>query len=814
MVEIRVTDFLSTCHLGQMKKLITNTEQLSHTLRQAVEDAWQSNDLPARPETISAQAKVVQAALAALGNEAFQLISSEKIEASKDQLAAFVIHYRWAGQAKAFLILWRDVIFEMQKALILKADGVVSEQSLNKLDVESKHALSTAAQELMVNFELELAAAKTHRWGPGKLIAQWQLQKNPWPVYEKQLAEVMKQCDDLVKNYQILAAAAGTFDKIRQHVTAFLDARQEEIKKTESLDAKVSAIIEEYREQPGKIAAAIEDLEEQIEMKQHLNQFSAAVEASCELLPAKAQACIGISGGMLEVSDVLVKKRTRQWLEAEIIPVLYEVWELTESAVNGMKMALINIRNRASLMAGESKEVKTANLPLIDLNQPLRFFTVNLKKTQEELRLNTRLATSRLEEFFRLSDIFHRGGDFLPVTLQSTIQQFSLDQNKLTKLAKNWFVERTQFFRNLQRSVKREEALSLSEKVARYINARAGDASNAHYANIFITKGYIGESFAVGRTGELAHFGKLVENWQAGFRGAVCTTGKRFAGKSLFGELVANRFFPGKTIRLSPNEDVRVQGRKMEASFDLEKCLEFVKKYSLNTHPLVWIDDLEFWSDPEIPLAQNVRMLVKFMDDHADDIFFMVSMSNWLKAHLDTFLDFDKAFQAKINLDRMRPDEIRKAILIRHGATHKKLVNENMETLTPQAFNKITAALHRVTEGNIGEALSRWSCSTWMLDDEHVVNRFSPKYSLPDFLNTELAMVLSSVMLQKRANEYRLRKLFGPVFSERYVNAVQRLVNTGILNRQPDSWLEVNELVANEVGRLLESKGNLKDNER
>jgi hypothetical protein len=322
--------------------------------------------------------------------------------------------------------------------------------------------------------------------------------------------------------------------------------------------------------------------------------------------------------------------------------------------------------------------------------------------------LNSELAKKRLAESFRLSGIYQQGSEFLPVALQTTIQQFSLDQNKWAKLLKNWFVKRTQFFRNLRHTVHQEETLSISEKAARYIKARAGDGANYQYANIFITKDYIGESFAVGRTKELNHFGTLVVNWRSGFRGAVCITGKRFSGKSLFGEVAANRYFHGKTIRLSPNEAVRVQGRKLDATHDVEACLAFVKKYSLNTHPLVWIDDLEHWSDPEIPLARNVRMLIKFMDDHADDIFFMVSMSNWLKAHLDTFLDFEKAFQAKINLDRMELADIRQAILIRHGATHKKLVNENGETLTPQEFNKITTAIYRETEGNIGEALSRW----------------------------------------------------------------------------------------------------------
>ncbi len=380
LVKIEVTDSVVACLLGQMKNHTTITEQLSQSLRQSVEETWPSENLPALPQAISSQIKIVQSALAGLGNAAFQLNSSEKSESGEDLLAAFVIHYQWAGQAKTYLILWRDVIFEIQKALILEADGVVPHQSVKKLVSESKQVLSGATEELLVILDRELAAAKTNRSGPEKMITRWRLQKNPWPIYEKQMEELVKQCDEIAGNYETFAAAAAAFEQIRHHTLAFLDACQDEIKKTESLDAKSADLIEEYQAEPGKLAAAIEDLEEQLELRQHLNLFSAELEASCVELPAKIQAFIGVSGGMLQVGEVLIKKRTQQWLDAEIIPVLYEIWELTESAVNGMKMALINIRNRAYLMAAESKETKNANLPLIDLKQPLHFFTASLEK--------------------------------------------------------------------------------------------------------------------------------------------------------------------------------------------------------------------------------------------------------------------------------------------------------------------------------------------------------------------------------------------------------------------------------------------------
>jgi hypothetical protein len=300
--------------------------------------------------------------------------------------------------------------------------------------------------------------------------------------------------------------------------------------------------------------------------------------------------------------------------------------------------------------------------------------------------------------------------------------------------------------------------------------------------------------------------GNIVRQWNNGFRGSVALTGQRFSGKTLFGEMLATRFFPENTIRLMPRETVHVHGRKLTAAYDLREALEFVRKYTLNVRPLIWLDDLELWWDTSIPLYQNIRALTKFIDSYAHNIFFVVSMSNSLKAHLQLFTGIDHIFQAELSMDYMTASEVRQAILIRHGATHQKLVDNAGQELTPEQFNKITQQIHRSARGNIGDALMRWAGTTHRLDEDQVFNSFAARYSLPDFLDADSAMLLASVMIQKRTNEYRLRKLFGPAFSEKYRGALQRLINVGILRRQLDGWLEINELAASDVGYLLERK--------
>jgi hypothetical protein len=258
-------------------------------------------------------------------------------------------------------------------------------------------------------------------------------------------------------------------------------------------------------------------------------------------------------------------------------------------------------------------------------------------------------------------------------------------------------------------------------------------------------------------------------------------------------------------IRLSPKTIVHCNGRKHQTTFDLGAALDFVKRYNYKSLRLmIWIDDLETWADADNLITENVRKLKKFIDNYSNQIFVMVSISNWAKAHLNSVYDIDRMFQANFNLDRMNIEEIQRAILIRHGATHRTLVDNNLEEVKRKQLIKMVQKVSRAGEGNIGEVLNLWALSIQLLDEEQVQFSFPQTYAMPDFINPDIGIVLSTIMMEKRTNEYRLRKQFGKAFEEKYKSIVQRLISVGLLVRYIDNYLEVNEIVVNEVGRLLE----------
>lgn len=794
-----------------MENIDTPTPQLEDLISAAIGRAWEATGLAKEME---AETSRLFGAFTEIGDQAYERLQKKDKDplSEAEELSLFQITFEWADRAKAYLLLWRDVMFQLQRAQIMNLDGGVGAEAIDKLKDKSRQTLTQAAADLSEQLR-RARRIPEERWNTLKKRkrGQWRLQNNPWPVYREQMKKLPGQCSDLLTSNRQLREASDVFSSIRGQIGEMESACRKEIDKTAAVVNRTIAMIEsEIAEDPtrslGKIAALLEDIEAEHPLPHHLHTFVSKLEKQMDALPGNLRIAVSIKDSLLEVKELNLRRRVKQWLESEVIPLIYEAWEVAESTYNGMKMALVNIRNRALLLSAGSREGKAPDYDPADLSQPL----VALKGTEKEAIASldelAGLIEGRMAASFRLSLIYDTTQYFLPVPLQSTINQLQLDQNKILVRVRRWINRRRVAIKRFRRSVEQEEALSISEKVVRYIDNWQGEPDNSHYTSIFLTRGYIGESFSVGRQQEIGHVGNIVRQWKNGFRGSIAITGQRFAGKTLFGEMVANRFFPDNTIRLIPGETVQVQGRKMKATYDLREALEFIRKYTLNVRPLIWLDDLELWWDTSIPLYKNIRALTKFIDNYAHNIFFMVSMSNSLKVHMQLFTAADHTFQASLNMDYMTASEVRQAILIRHGATHQKLVDQSGQELTPAQFNKITQQVYRSARGNIGDALMRWSGTTQRLDEDHVVNKFAARYSLPDFLETDSAMLLASVMLQKRTNEYRLRKLFGPAFSDKYRSALQRLINVSILQRQLDGWLEINELTASDVGYLLERK--------
>ncbi len=742
-----------------------------------------------------------------IGNAAHaeaQIFESKK-NTSLESTVSFLLTFKWAETAKSFLLLWRNILFEQEKAQIMLRTSRTDDESVRELRSRSEEMLLNALNELKLVVEEEYNLAQLGDKQREKILEPLFAQTNPWPTYQAQIKEIEGQGVILQDRYKSLFFVVNEFDKIQSLVRKTVIDCQSEISESEmSLDEIISYVNENTDENPGKIVTHLEVIEKNILTHDHASDFTAILAKKTQKLPIDSKIPVAIYGSTIEIKDINFRKETRQWLDSEILPLLYEVWEVTEGIRTGLKMSLLNIRNRALLLDNEKKEVGESKITTEDLCRPLQLFKETSQDKKKICADLYSLIDSRLKAQFNVALIYNTNGEFLEIPLQSTINNLVFSQNEFFARIKNWWIKQINRVRLLRSSVKREDALSISEKVVRYLENRTPDSENNQYSGIFLTKGYIGESFRVGREEEVKRMKQLIEHWKMGYRGAVLLTGQRFSGKTLFGDLTSNLFFENNTIRLHPDSEIEVLGRRFTTKRKLVTALDFIKKYTLQSQSLIWLDNLELWTSADTTLSENVRTLKQFIDDYSGRIFIVVSMSNALKAHLDKTHDLDRFFQAEINLDRMPKEDISRAIAIRHGATHKKLINAEHEEITPQLFTRLTDIIYRNSEGNIGEALSNWSNSLEKVSEKEVRLHGNPNYELPDFINSDSAVLLSAIFLQKRTNEYDLVRLFGPSFGKKYRNILQRLLSLGLLKRHLDGRLEITETAVNDIGRLLE----------
>ena len=128
------------------------------------------------------------------------------------------------------------------------------------------------------------------------------------------------------------------------------------------------------------VGPRLEDLEEEVKLPNHLKTFSASLKEKVDDLAAKMRVPIDTNSGMVQFKEANFKKNAQSWLDSEVVPVLYEIWEITESAEQSMKMSLVNIRNRAILLSNEKKEGKEKPIEKEYYGQPLEAL---IKKVDE-----------------------------------------------------------------------------------------------------------------------------------------------------------------------------------------------------------------------------------------------------------------------------------------------------------------------------------------------------------------------------------------------------------------------------------------------
>jgi hypothetical protein len=771
------------------------------SILQAIGESWLEDFEAVRsePTSFKVKTKEVLDKVIEIGEEIYGALSYEGKPVDDDH--AYYFHFRFVGRLKDIFLLYRDLFFQHLRGKLLMQEGGMSQMQLEAHWGLLKGSLTEALTDLNTSVTRELKALS----GPSmqKQIRYWSLQNNPWPIYLDQLKEIVEQGGSLITNAKEAMEYSTKFQMIDKLVEDTLDMC---LTSVSVLHEQSGALLEDIDLDDTSVSTTVvrrlkheEDVLIEVDF---LNEFSQQLEMLTTSLPKKWEAIVGSDKGLLLKYEVELKNRVGQWLEGEIMPILLDVFEHVSRAQNTLRMAYSNMRNRGLLIPPNSQDKTETN----NFFQPLQRSRDRLVSLINKIEKRSVNINDKLSKDFHLSKLFTLNEPFLPITMQTTIRQFGQGGNKL--FAKIIAIASTGqlALQRILSKVEQEESLGNPEKISRFIERRKPHPANEQYNPIFLTKGFLGSSFASGRSIETKQFQDIFRQWEIGYRGAILLTGRRLCGKTFFGEWMANLHFSSdQVIKLEAGQDLQYHGRKLSATHNLEEVFDFVKKYTLHHRPLIWVDDLELWQDASHTLYENTIALRKFIDHFANRCFLLVAVNNWAHTNLQTLLDIDAAFQATIHLNKMSRRDLSRAILIRHGATHKKLIDDDGSKLSAGEFKSLIGKIDTAAYGNIGEALRWWLSSIRPVDENTIAPHFSDIYNLPRNFDPEVSLVLSRILLQKRTDEYQLRKYFGRAFSERYSDLIRRLINMGLLVRLNSGHLEVQETLVNALGgRLLD----------
>jgi hypothetical protein len=494
---------------------------LETALPEHIEDVWEHAHSPEFHRVLAQKTEALAQQIIEIGEESYHYLQ-ETATSEQETFEHFTINYQWSEQAKLFLLLWRDVCFEHSRARLLSQCGAVGQEQLDQLFEASKKALQKASEEL---FELgaELRQSRVGRSQQERQLAAWRLQKNPWPVYKEQLEEVGRQGLELRSLFLDLEKTLDHFQHIEKKIGQSIAHYEKDLEGIlERVEKAIRYISEQTLEaedpRPGRVAPFLEDMEKRLHDMKRSQDFTNQLDEEAQRLSGKQRVPVSVQLGYIQFKEVDFKKTVLQYLESEVLPSLYEIWEIAGRIQGEEKNVLLNIRNRALLLSNEIKEGRNPDSEQLDLTPPLRSFSEKTKKVQQEIQQLKDLIANRMQKEYRFSILFHPTRPFLPIPLQYSLNNFMIDQDVVLGRTRQWLSGKLELFQQLRKRVEIEDTLSFSEKTVRYIQNRQVFPDNSHYTSIFMTKGYVGESFWVGRTVQMQH----AEIWfRIGIRASV-----------------------------------------------------------------------------------------------------------------------------------------------------------------------------------------------------------------------------------------------------------------------------------------------------
>lgn len=706
----------------------------------------------------------------------------------------YLINYCASEIFKNLLILHRDIYLELAKVSIL-----LEENQINNISVE-RHFLTTI--ELLIKaineFISTIYSEKDTISKDKKVARKLTLYKNPWELYKSQFQILIQQIKQIETTKNRLFTIIETFSKLKEF--------------TYEIDKSYIVLVNKITENTAYLLNKTNDTKNSSELLPFIDDqliknknqeisslsFSEIVNKHIDQL-SKFEVIMGSHGGLITTKFVDFKKQTQKWFDYEILPKLMDLIGLKTNLTQKYSNILINLKNSIQL---SKKETSAANFE--NIIHALNNLQEDIKHIKSKEKLITDAIYNKVNNQLLISNLL-RGKEFLEVPLNSSL---TAGGSTLLKKIKGSIVKSGLRVRKKYKKSINYESLSNLELSTQCIVHRQFTDENNSYDSLFLNKNFLGDLFLVSRKKQESKIEQTINEWHNGFNKSVLVIGERLSGRSTFLDYTSKKYFGKDVVILTPNSNAIIDGRKFKTTTDLEEALFYVKHNNIkSTKPAILIDDLELWRDQNTSLLFNVRALINFIETEADKTFVIVSTTTMMSHNLNNRVNFTNAFSNTIDVSEADKNEITEAILLRHGAAHKDLINEKLELISTHQLKPMAYKTCKQNLDNFGNTLQAWTYNTFVQGNDKVLFKDSYNEFL-DFFTPQEVIILKQTLFYKTISEFGLKRVTTLSFESDFKTAIRRLINVKVLERDVQGNLHINTIVVNDVARIINTKIN------
>lgn len=724
---------------------------------------------------------------------------TELNEKLPDHLAAsYLFHFSYPDRFKSILFLIRDSLLQLSIAELRHLEDFISEEEETSHREEVRLLLVQECQKMEGFFSSEYESMNSREDLFKQKLDSIKHFSNPREIYRTQLEAIQKQLDQIADCGRQLKKTQEDYTKIRKLVLKMkdevvmtnrfyqektnqcledlmlLDQNQKEV---DQVIASFSALLSSGKAQEINSDSNIRQLEDQINLLKELS------------IPVQTQE------GYLIIKKVDFRKSTQKWMDYRILPEMIDLWDHQEAVSSQLLNVANRIKNSLSFAKGASSPPNVQGEI-----QSWKEIIEKEKLTANQNEHPVHLIEELLEKEFKVSEVYTQA-EYLKVPLQTNFARLRSSSKKKTL----WTQTIGSLWSRLGNKVKVVSQNTPHQKLEialGILETRNEKEIPDHYHALFQNKNFLGDLFMVRRPAQEDEIRKVVNLWKKGKNRSLAVIGPPLSGKSTLLEFAAHLFPAKEVLILQPNENITVEGRKFKTTENLGQALNFISRSLHNSRQIVVLDDLHLWRNEETSLADNAAALIEFINTNYSKAFVILGITKSLCLHLDTLMNFSEGFTNLLEVKTAKFDEIYKAVMLRHGASHKKIFEKEGVWMTEIQIRKKINWLAKKHDFNIGAVLQAWIFCTDIQPEGTI--RFTEKEThLNDFLQIPELLILKHCLLFGYCTDLELKRLFTQNYETKYKPAVRKLLNINILERNTQGQLMVKNSVRQDLYAVL-----------